>query len=87
MKIHYTIYDVNYNKGENTRPICNDNTRMWNHQLTQDVREITCKKCMKSKIKYHKLSIEMHKDRGLFDAEYVDRMHKEIRILEEKLKK
>lgn len=86
MKIHYTIYDANYDRGEDTRPICNDNTRFYWHHLTRDVNEVTCKKCMKSLIASRKFALEMHSHRNLFNADHVDRMHKDIKILENKLK-
>ena len=58
-KIHYTIYNGNYEKGLYTCPICNDRKRYPYEYLTMDIDEVTCKKCLKGKIKSIQFAIDM----------------------------
>lgn len=82
-KIHYTIYEKNYGDGENTRPMCNDNVRMSHSQLTQNIEEITCKRCIKSKLSYVNMALEMVKEQTfqLSDGE-VEALKNKKNILE-----
>jgi hypothetical protein len=58
-KIHYTIYNGNYEKGQDACPMCNDQKQYPYQYLTTDIDEVTCKKCLKSKIKSANFALEM----------------------------
>lgn len=86
MKIHYTIYNGNYDRGEDSSPICNDNKRMSFHDLTRDVNEITCKRCMRSKIASNKFALEVFENQIFpLEPDTLEKLKQEIEILENKI--
>jgi hypothetical protein len=87
-KIHYTIYNGNYEKGQDACPMCNDQKQYPYQYLTTDIDEVTCKKCLKSKIKSANFALEMipHMLKPYQHEESVNRLKKEKEMIEERLK-
>lgn len=84
-KIHYTVYSANFERCENTIPICNSSQRIWFHQLTRDIENITCKKCIKSLISIKKQILEIDKKSSFSDEQEIEKINKDIETLTAKI--
>lgn len=87
-KIHYTIFNGNYEKGQDTRPMCNDQERYPHEYLTMNINEVTCKKCLKGKIKSIQFAIDMipHMLNSHQYEESINKLKEEKEMAEKRLK-